>query len=179
MLWNKLRAASNFSLLGPMHTGADPFGSVPKLERIGLAYTRGLLYPIQFGSDPLKSRVDARIRSRIGADVKRGLFSLLNIKPWPNDANIYPNKCQHCWALLDIVGCGVAKRTQHLYPTFICLSQQHQQQQQHRINYSTLRSRIRFPPPPLSFLETFSNPCSYLGPRLLNFLGETCKNLVP
>ena len=30
--------------------GADPFGSVPKLERIGLEYTRDLLYPIQFAS---------------------------------------------------------------------------------------------------------------------------------
>ena len=36
--------------LGPVHTGADPFGSGPKLERIGLACTRDLLYPIQFGS---------------------------------------------------------------------------------------------------------------------------------
>ena len=36
--------------LGPVHTRADPFGSVPKLERIGLAYTRDLLYPILFGS---------------------------------------------------------------------------------------------------------------------------------
>ena len=38
------------SFLGPVHTGADPFGSGPKLERIGLACTRDLLYPIQFGS---------------------------------------------------------------------------------------------------------------------------------
>ena len=37
-------------ILGPVHTGADPFGSGPKLERIGLACTRDLLYPIQFGS---------------------------------------------------------------------------------------------------------------------------------
>ena len=36
--------------LGPVHTRADPFGSGPKLERIGLACTRDLLYPIQFGS---------------------------------------------------------------------------------------------------------------------------------
>ena len=38
--------------LTPMlvHTGADPCGSGPKLERIGLACTRDLLYPIQFGS---------------------------------------------------------------------------------------------------------------------------------
>ena len=30
--------------------GADPFGSGPKLERRGFACTRGLFYPIQFGS---------------------------------------------------------------------------------------------------------------------------------
>ena len=33
-----------------MQTGVDPFGSVPKLERIGLECTQNLLYPIQFGS---------------------------------------------------------------------------------------------------------------------------------
>ena len=37
-------------ILGPVHTGADPFGSGPKLERIGLVCTRDLLYLIQFGS---------------------------------------------------------------------------------------------------------------------------------
>ena len=80
-----------------MHTGADPCGFVPKLERIGLAYTRDLIYLIQFGSaistrldriekqyqfgsDPFRSRGDAQIRSRIGADEKRGLFSLLNTR---------------------------------------------------------------------------------------------------
>ena len=31
--------------------GADPFGFVPKLERIGLAYTRDFIYLIQLGSD--------------------------------------------------------------------------------------------------------------------------------
>ena len=36
--------------LGPVHPGADPFGSGPTLERIGLACTRDLLYLIQFGS---------------------------------------------------------------------------------------------------------------------------------
>ena len=78
-----------------MHTGADPFGFVPKLERISLVYTRDLIYliqfgsairsrldgikwPYQFGTDPFRSRGDARIRSRTGADAKRGLFSLLN-----------------------------------------------------------------------------------------------------
>ena len=78
----------------PLHTGADPFGFGPKLERIGLGYTRDLIYltqfgsaictrldriekPYQFGSDPFRSRGDARIRSRTGAAVKRGLFSLL------------------------------------------------------------------------------------------------------
>ena len=72
--------------------GADPFGSVPKLERIGLACARDLLYPIQFGSairtslgriespcqfgsDPFESRGDARIQSRTRADGRRGLFS--------------------------------------------------------------------------------------------------------
>ena len=35
---------------GPVHTGAVPFGFVPKLERIGLVYTRDLIYLIQFGS---------------------------------------------------------------------------------------------------------------------------------
>ena len=32
-----------------MHMGADPFGFVPKLERVGLAYTRDLIYLIQLG----------------------------------------------------------------------------------------------------------------------------------
>ena len=80
-----------------MHTGADQFGFVPKLERKGLAYTLDLIYliqfgsairtrldriekPYQFGSDPLRSRGDAQIRSRTGEDVKRGLFSLLNTR---------------------------------------------------------------------------------------------------
>ena len=36
--------------LGVVHTGADQFGSGPKLERIALACTRDLLYPIHFGS---------------------------------------------------------------------------------------------------------------------------------
>ena len=44
---NGFAAARN---LGPVHTGADPLGSGPKLEWIGLACTRDLLYPIQFGS---------------------------------------------------------------------------------------------------------------------------------
>ena len=84
-------------LSGHVHTGADPFGFVPKLERIGLAYTRDPIYliqfgsavrtrldrieqPYQFGSDPFMSRGDARIRSRPGADAKRGMFSLLNTR---------------------------------------------------------------------------------------------------
>ena len=96
---------------------------------------------------PCINRLNNTLRASFFQCRTHSLFYAI-LKPWPNDANIYPNKCQHCWALLDIVGCGVAKRTQHLYPTFICLSQQHQQQQQHRISYSTLRSRIRVPPPP-------------------------------
>ena len=80
-----------------MHAGADPFGSVPKLERIGFAYILDLLYPIrfassirtslgrieepyQFGSDPFRFRVDVRIRSKTGADAKRGLLSLLDTR---------------------------------------------------------------------------------------------------
>ena len=99
------------------------------------------------------------------------------LKPWPNDANIYPNKCQHYCALLDIVGCGVAKRTQHLYPTFICLSQQHQQQQQHRINYSTLRSRIRGPPPPLIFFRNIFKPLLLFGAPLIKFSSRYLQKL--
>ncbi len=37
-------------VLDPVHTRADPFGSVPKLVRIGLPCTREHSYPIQFGS---------------------------------------------------------------------------------------------------------------------------------
>ena len=75
----------------------DLFGSDPKLERIGLAYTRDLLYLIQFlsaiyttlgqieqlfqfRSDPFRSRVDSQILSRTGADAKRGWFLLLNTR---------------------------------------------------------------------------------------------------
>ena len=43
--------------LGPVHMGADSFGSVPKLERIGLAYTRDHIYLIQFGS-AISTRLD-------------------------------------------------------------------------------------------------------------------------
>ena len=43
--------------VGPVDTGADPFGFVPKLERIGLAYTRDLIYLIQFVS-AIRTRLD-------------------------------------------------------------------------------------------------------------------------
>ena len=46
-----------FFNLGPVHTGADPFGFVPKQERIGLAYTPDLIYLIQFGS-AIRTRLD-------------------------------------------------------------------------------------------------------------------------
>ena len=100
----------------------------------------------------------------------------ISFKPWPNDANIYPNKCQHCWALVDIVGCGVVKRTQHLYPTCICLSQQHQQQQQHRINYSTLRSGIRVPPP-LILSRSIFEPLLLFGAPLIKFSRRNLQKL--
>ena len=46
---NKLRT----NILDPVYTrenGTVPFGTVPKLVRIGLAFTRELLEPFQFGS---------------------------------------------------------------------------------------------------------------------------------
>ena len=46
----------DLSSYGPVHTGANPFSSDPKLERIGLAYTRDL-YPIQFAS-AIRTSVD-------------------------------------------------------------------------------------------------------------------------
>ena len=39
-----------------------------------------LCYAYQFGSDPFRSRGDARIRSRFGADVRRGLLLSLNAR---------------------------------------------------------------------------------------------------
>ena len=33
-----------------MHTGVDPSGSVPRLDRIGLANTQDHCYPMQFSS---------------------------------------------------------------------------------------------------------------------------------
>ena len=41
---------SAVTLSGPVHAGADQFGFVIKLERMGLTYTRDLIYLIQFGS---------------------------------------------------------------------------------------------------------------------------------
>ena len=46
--------------------GADPFGSVPKLEWIGRNYTRDLIYLIQFRS-AIRTRLD-RINSRTSLD---------------------------------------------------------------------------------------------------------------
>ena len=75
------------------HTRADPFGSVPKLVRIGLPCTREHSYPIQFGS-AIRTRL-VRIkkgvlvwfrstwlpcayldRAQTGTDRKRGYFSV-------------------------------------------------------------------------------------------------------
>ena len=51
-----------------MHTGADPFGSDPRLEWIGLACTRDLPNPIQFGST---------LRTSIGLNENRSITALL------------------------------------------------------------------------------------------------------
>ena len=88
-------------------------------------------------------RTTQRLADRIKQHVPTSIRKKSNtVKPWPNDANIYPNKCQHCWVLLDVG-----------WPNEPNITTQH-----------------------LSAYH--SNACSYLGPRLLNFLGETCKNLV-
>ena len=50
MQWRLAHEKAQTFALGPVHTGEDPFESVPKLDRIGLASTRDLLYPIQIGS---------------------------------------------------------------------------------------------------------------------------------
>ena len=78
------------------------------------------------------------------AMLKRETIKLFTVvKPWPNDANIYPNKCQHCWALLGIVGhCWALLDVG--WPNEPNIGTQH-----------------------LSAYH--SNACSYLGPRLLNF----------
>ena len=71
--------------LDPVHTRADPYGSDPKLVRIGLPCTLVPTYRSQFvsairinevrikrtelcGSDPFGSRVNPRIESKKGAD---------------------------------------------------------------------------------------------------------------
>ena len=68
-------------LLGPVHTREDPYGSDPKLVRIGLLCTLAPTYPLQFGSaigtneirikstepcgsDPFGSRKNPLIRSK-------------------------------------------------------------------------------------------------------------------
>ena len=51
----------------------------PPLPGLGLLFVLAWI-GYQFGSDPLRSRGDARIRSRTGADAKRGLFSLLSTR---------------------------------------------------------------------------------------------------
>ena len=47
----------NGSLIRPVYTGVNPYGFVPKLERIGLAYTRDLIYLILFGP-AIRTRLD-------------------------------------------------------------------------------------------------------------------------
>ena len=83
----KNKAAVMQHSLRPVHTRCDPNGSVPKLQRIGLAFTRDLTDPnpfgygirtqtgslskvIPFGSDPKRSRVNGWDRIQIGTDRK-------------------------------------------------------------------------------------------------------------
>ena len=55
----------------------ERFGSTTTAIRTSLGQIEK---PYQFGSDPIGSRADARIRCRTGADAKRGLLSLLNTR---------------------------------------------------------------------------------------------------
>ena len=103
------------------------------------------------------------------------------VKPWPNDANIYPNKCQpcwvfvgHCWPLLDVGWPNEPNiSTQHL-------SAYHSNSNNdNNIGSTSLPLDPEYTSPPSAYLfKKISNPCSYLGPCVLNFLGETCENLV-